>query len=247
MDTPLFCLFYVKLCVRFSVATSTAINLFVRDLPRLSVDIDLTYLPVEDRETSLANIDAAMRRIARKIEEGIPVSRTQIVPLRQECAVTKVFVSASGVQIKIEVTPVTRGCVYPARRLAVQEQVEDEFGYAEIAVASFQDLCAGKIVAAPDRQHPRDLFDVRELLANEGIDDLYSAREELVGRIVGDMPDTHRHFLLSFKSGDPDWAMLKLPSVDALPAVRWKIENLSRLSKTKRTALLENLRKALEL
>ncbi len=279
----------------FALKGGTAINLFVRDLPRLSVDIDLTYLPVEDRETSLANIDAAMRRIARKIEEGIPVSRTQIVPLRQECAVTKVFVSASGVQIKIEVTPVTRGCVYPARRLAVQEQVEDEFGYAEIAVVSFQDLYAGKIVAALDRQHPRDLFDVRELLANEGIDeelrrafliylishnrpmaevlvplrkdlqhefetgfagmtrekvtidDLYSAREELVGRIVGDMPDTHRHFLLSFKSGDPDWAMLELPSVDALPAVRWKIENLSRLSKTKRTALLENLRKALEL
>ncbi len=46
----------------FALKGGTAINLLVRDLPRLSVDIDLTYLPVEDRATSLANIDAAMRR-----------------------------------------------------------------------------------------------------------------------------------------------------------------------------------------
>jgi len=38
-------------------------------------------------------------------------------------------------------------------------------------VASFADLYAGKLVAALDRQHPRDLFDVRLLLTNEGIDD----------------------------------------------------------------------------
>ena len=43
----------------FALKGSTAINLFVRDMPRLSVDIDLTYLPVEDRATSLAAIDAA--------------------------------------------------------------------------------------------------------------------------------------------------------------------------------------------
>ena len=48
----------------FALKGGTAINLFVRDLPRLSVDIDLTYLPVEDRDTSLAAIDAALRRIA---------------------------------------------------------------------------------------------------------------------------------------------------------------------------------------
>jgi predicted nucleotidyltransferase component of viral defense system len=49
--------------------------------------------------------------------------------------------------------------------------VEEEFGFAEMPVVSFADLYAGKIVAALDRQHPRDLFDVRELLAHEGIDD----------------------------------------------------------------------------
>lgn len=47
----------------FALKGGTAINLFVRDMPRLSVDIDLTWLPVEDRATSLAAINAAMLRI----------------------------------------------------------------------------------------------------------------------------------------------------------------------------------------
>ena len=37
----------------FALKGGTAINLFVRDLPRISVDLDLTYLPVADRDTSL--------------------------------------------------------------------------------------------------------------------------------------------------------------------------------------------------
>ena len=54
---------------------------------------------------------------------------------------------------------------------AVSPSVEAEFGFAEITVVSFADLYAGKLVAALDRQHPRDFFDVRDLFANEGIDD----------------------------------------------------------------------------
>ena len=56
----------------FALKGGTAINLFVRDLPRLSVDIDLTYLPVEDRTASLAAIDAALRRIADEVEQALP-------------------------------------------------------------------------------------------------------------------------------------------------------------------------------
>ena len=275
----------------FALKGGTAINLFIRDLPRLSVDIDLTYLPVEDRATSLSNIDAAMRRIARAIEDGIPRSRTQLVPLHREVSITKILVSASGVQIKIEVTPVLRGCVYPPEMRSVRERVEDAFGYAEIAVVSFPDLYAGKIVAALDRQHPRDLFDVQGLLANEGISDelrrafivymlshnrpmaevlaprrkdlqhefdtgfvgmtqdevaleaLYAAREELIARIVGEMPEPHRRFLLSFKAGEPDWTLLGVPGADTLPAVRWKVDNLAKLPDARRIALLADLEK----
>jgi predicted nucleotidyltransferase component of viral defense system len=83
--------------------------------------------------------------------------------------VTKLTVQTRDTQIKIEVTPVIRGCVFIPEMRAVPAVVEDTFGYAEIQIVSFADLYAGKIVAALDRQHPRDLFDIHVLLANEGI------------------------------------------------------------------------------
>ena len=155
----------------FALKGGTAINLFVRDLPRLSVDIDLTYLPVEDRASSLNAIDAAMMRIKERIEGGIPGAA--VAPSRSagDNIITKLIVRSEGVQIKIEVTPVLRGTVYDPVVMSVVPTVEDTFGFAEMQVVSFADLYAGKIVATLDRQHPRDLFDVRDLLANEGISD----------------------------------------------------------------------------
>ncbi len=155
----------------FALKGGTAINLFVRDMPRLSVDIDLTYLPVKDRTTSLAAIDAAMLRIAERIEAGIPGAKVNPSRSADEKIVTKLIIRAEGVQIKIEITPVLRGTVYDPVVTPVVPTVEDEFGFAEMQVVSFADLYAGKIVAALDRQHPRDLFDVRDLLAHEGISD----------------------------------------------------------------------------
>ncbi len=86
-------------------------------------------------------------------------------------AVTKLVVREAGVQNKIEVTPVLRGCAYDPQVRGVTPAVEEAFGFAEMPVVSFADLYAGKIVAALDRQHPRDLFDVRLPMANEGITD----------------------------------------------------------------------------
>jgi predicted nucleotidyltransferase component of viral defense system len=147
----------------------TAINLFIRNMPRLSVDIDLTYVPVQPRPQSLAAIDAAFGRIIDRIKKGVPGA--QIAEARTEGARTRLLVRVDGVQIKIEVTPVLRGCVYQPESRSVAEAVEEAFGFAEMSVVSFADLYAGKLVAALDRQHPRDFFDVRDLLASEGIDD----------------------------------------------------------------------------
>lgn len=155
----------------FALKGGTAINLFLRDMPRLSVDIDLTYLPVAPRAESLAEIDAAMKRIAESARSTSPADDiTEQAPLKGEKAVTKLLARGDGVQVKIEVTPVLRGCVYEPKLRTVSPAVEDAFGFAEINIVSFADLYAGKIVAALDRQHPRDLFDVRDLLAREGID-----------------------------------------------------------------------------
>lgn len=154
----------------FALKGGTAINLFIRDLPRLSVDLDLTYLPIEEREISLAAIDAAMSRIGARLAKTDPGLR--VAPSRsREGIVTKLVVRGQEAQIKIEVTPVLRGCLFEPETRQVAPEVEEEFGFAEMRIVSFPDLYAGKIVAALDQQHPRDLFDVRELLAREGVDD----------------------------------------------------------------------------
>jgi predicted nucleotidyltransferase component of viral defense system len=160
----------------FALKGGTAINLFHRDMPRLSVDIDLTYLPVAPRPESLAAIDAAMKRMAAAIRKGLPGVRVTEVVNAREKIVTKLTVQKGDAQIKIEVTPVIRGCVFEPELRDVSPSVEETFGFAQMKVVSFADLYAGKLVAALDRQHPRDLFDVRDLLANGGItDDLRKA------------------------------------------------------------------------
>jgi predicted nucleotidyltransferase component of viral defense system len=155
----------------FALKGGTAINLFLRDMPRVSVDIDLTYVPIKNRASSLKEIDAAMKRIAAAIEHGVRGAKVNASSLKGEKGITKLIVRADGAQIKIEVTPVMRGCVYEPEVRSVSALVEEEFGFAEMSVVSFPDLYGGKIVAALDRQHPRDLFDVRDLFAKEGIDD----------------------------------------------------------------------------
>lgn len=150
----------------FALKGGTAINLFVRDLPRLSVDIDLTYLPVAGREESLRDIDAALRRIGDAIEGTFRGVRVQAGTPRGERTVNKLFARDGRIQVKIEVTPVLRGCVYAPEERAVSPAVERQFGFAAIKVVSFADL-----------------FDVRGLLANEGMDDLL--RTAFVVYLVG--------------------------------------------------------------
>jgi hypothetical protein len=112
-----------------------------------------------------------MKRIGGRIQAAIPDPQITPPTLQPEEITTKLLVRSRGVQIKIEVTPVLRGCVYEPDMRAVSAAVEEAFGFAETRVVSFADLYGGKIVAALDRQHPRDLFDIRTLLAAEGIDD----------------------------------------------------------------------------
>jgi predicted nucleotidyltransferase component of viral defense system len=149
----------------FALKGGTAINLFVRDMPRLSVDIDLTYLPVQSYAESLAAIDAAMGRIATQVKAKIAKST---VAEGQPGSRTHLLVRADGATTK---TPVLRGTIHDTETKTVTEKVEQQFGFAEIPVLSFADLYAGKIVAALDRQHPRDFFDTRDLYENEGVDD----------------------------------------------------------------------------
>ena len=152
----------------FALKGGTAINLFVRDLPRLSVDIDLVYLPVNTREEALADIGSRLDQMEIELKATFPGMQIQR-PAQQTSDSQRLTLRYQGVQIKIELSPVLRGTVWPAAMLSVSEAVEAEFGYAEVPVVSLNDLYAGKIMAALDRQHPRDLFDILLLLQHEGM------------------------------------------------------------------------------
>jgi predicted nucleotidyltransferase component of viral defense system len=148
----------------FALHGGTAINLFIRNMPRLSVDIDLTYLPVEDRETSLKHITAALQRIRSSILKVIPTA--SVNPGADN---GKLLVSANGVLVKIEVSLVNRGSLQEPNELELCEKAQNSFdAYCLMPVVPIGQLFGGKIVAALDRQHPRDLFDVKYMLENEG-------------------------------------------------------------------------------
>ncbi|WP_159517816.1 nucleotidyl transferase AbiEii/AbiGii toxin family protein [Sunxiuqinia indica] len=155
----------------FALKGGTAINLFVRNMPRLSVDIDLTYLPLDSREDALNNIQDGLTRIKADIEKNVPDVKVHTVPLNGGTDV-KLNVQGKNAQIKIEVNTITRGNVFPTELMQVVDSVQDEFDkFAAINVVSLAELYGGKICAAIDRQHPRDIFDVKLLLENKGLTD----------------------------------------------------------------------------
>ncbi|WP_113906817.1 nucleotidyl transferase AbiEii/AbiGii toxin family protein [Aliidiomarina celeris] len=280
----------------FALKGGTAINLFVRDFPRLSVDIDLVFLPMMDRGEALQTITSHLEQIAGNLTaklQDVTVIRSFEVKKDALRLLVERDVGGRKVQIKIELSPVLRGTVYESNALSVTEAVENEFGFAEISVVSFADLYAGKICAALDRQHPRDLFDVKLLLDNEGLTDdirkalivymlshprpisellrpnfkdiaalyegefksmadidvplaeLMASREEIVKRMHATFTDDERAFFLTFKSRKPDWSLLGLASVQQLPAVRWKLNNLEKMNEERHQIAYNKLKEAL--
>lgn len=155
---------------RFALKGGTAINLFEHDLPRLSVDVDLTWLPVGDFTQDRAAITGALDGIAKALRA--PPLRLYVAASAPAGAdgVTRLIASRPGARVQIETTPVMRGTVHPVRTMRVRPRVEAAFGFAQMQVLDFADLYAGKLAAALSRQHPRDLFDVGALLESRRLD-----------------------------------------------------------------------------
>ncbi len=158
----------------FALKGGTAINLFVRDMPRLSVDIDLAYLPVDEpRETALKGIGAGLGRIAAAIRKAIPGAKVQASGAQGTGRIRKLIVATGKTRIKIEPNEVIRGSVFPVEERELTRRAETTFELSVTArTLSVPDLYGGKLCAALDRQHPRDLFDIKVLLENEGVTDL---------------------------------------------------------------------------
>lgn len=155
---------------RFALKGGTAINLFEHDLPRLSVDIDLTWLPVADFASDVRDISGALEAIGERLRTG-PL-RLQVQTSRTGATgVHRLIAARNRARVQIETTPVMRGTVHPVRTMRVRPGVEQSFGFAEMQVLEFADLYAGKLSAALSRQHPRDLFDMRPLVDEGRLDE----------------------------------------------------------------------------
>jgi predicted nucleotidyltransferase component of viral defense system len=152
----------------FALKGGTAINLFIRDMPRLSVDLDLVFpdysLP---RDQALARINEAIRQSANRLDKRGFQTHALV---QSGAGETKLLVRHGGIEVKIEVNFVMRGTVHPVRTAALIPRAREVLlADLELPVVSLEDVYGSKLVAAMDRQHPRDLFDVMQLFAHEGI------------------------------------------------------------------------------
>jgi predicted nucleotidyltransferase component of viral defense system len=275
---------------QFALKGGTAINLFVRPMPRLSVDIDLAFTQILPREETLSACAAALDRIAAAIQKQLGFTAQRQTSRADEL---RVWVSNGTSRIKIEISPVLRGTLHLPELRRVVDIVEKEYGFAAISVVSLPDLYGGKICAALDRQHPRDWFDVLQLLEAEELNrDIFlgflvyllghprplsevlcprwkpmeqsfsaefkgmvrqdlplqvleQTRERLMDAIRQHLTEQDAEFLLSFKRKQPDWSLLPLKDIEALPAVRWKLHNLEKTPAVRHAEALRKLEEVL--
>ena len=279
----------------FSLKGGTAINLFVRDMPRLSVDIDLTFIPVLNRIDTIELINNKMESMRLDLQRQIPNSTAKLIKT-SENIVRQIQLKNPTSFIKIEINHVLRGHVNPLSTLQLCERAQNEFGaFVSVKCLSFEDLYGGKLCAALSRQHPRDLFDVKLLLDNEGVseslrktflvylssgntpmsdmlnpidkdvrsifeaeflgmnfitvdyEELEDARHRLIQVLREDLSVDEKEFLISLKSGEPDWSLLGVPGVENLPGIKWKLENIRKMSNAKRSESMMKLKEALGL
>lgn len=141
----------------FAVHGGTAINLFHKNMPRYSVDIDLTYIPVRDRDESLDAINNHLLSLKNGIEKSIPGIKVVHKP-----NVWKLQCSLDGATVKIEVNGTKRGIIGKTEDRMLCERAVAEFNMTcKARTVSYSQLYGGKIAAALSRQHPRDLFDCK--------------------------------------------------------------------------------------
>lgn len=152
----------------FALKGGTALNFFWRDFPRLSIDIDLCYTKVQNRESSLIEINDALTKIEERLKRafgGIKIQQKKI-----EGKIIGLILDWNDALVKIEANTIIRGTIFPIVNKKLCSKAETRFELTtSVNTVSFEDLNGGKICAALDRQHPRDLFDVKLLLENEGI------------------------------------------------------------------------------
>lgn len=151
---------------RFALKGGTAINLFERNLPRLSVDIDLTWLPCGEFAEDSVLIAESLNTLAEALRAA-PLRLQVQTSGAPGAQINRIIASRGRARVQIETSPVMRGAVHTVRTMTVQPAVEADFGFAQVQALHFEDLHAGKLAATVARQHPRDLFDMGPLLDHD--------------------------------------------------------------------------------
>ncbi|KQC11789.1 MAG: hypothetical protein APR54_10505 [Candidatus Cloacimonas sp. SDB] len=279
----------------FALKGGSAINLFVRNLERLSVDIDLTYLPINNRNSSLKKITSMLLDFEDFIRHQIPECRIVRKQIKGTKFISTFTVFVEDYYVKIETNFILRGRVFSPQMVELSVEAQKLFQKnVEIQILSTPDLYAGKICAALDRQHPRDLFDIAILFRNEGIteeirkafivyllshsrpimellnpnriditrsyetefkgmtrvklslQELNEAREKLINIITDSLTENESKFILSFKKMKPEWDLLDFTHIKELPAIKWKLYNLSQMETAKHNVAIDKLARHLE-
>ncbi|MBT5926815.1 MAG: nucleotidyl transferase AbiEii/AbiGii toxin family protein [Verrucomicrobia bacterium] len=151
----------------FILKGGTAINLFVRNMPRLSIDLDVVFANhTMDRNEALEHISSTLESIRTELENKFNL-RCELGAMNQGSEV-KLFVESALTRVKIEVNHVFRGTILPPTVRPLAEEAQEIF-FTDIALPILhpEELYGSKLVAVMDRQHPRDLFDALCLINEE--------------------------------------------------------------------------------
>jgi predicted nucleotidyltransferase component of viral defense system len=151
----------------FILKGGTAINLFVRNMPRLSIDLDVVFTNhTMDRNEALEHISSTLEAIRLELVNKFKL-RCELGAMNQGSEV-KLFVESPLTRVKIEVNHVFRGTILPPTvRPLVEEAQEIFFTDIVLPILHPDELYGSKLVAVMDRQHPRDLFDALGLINEE--------------------------------------------------------------------------------
>jgi predicted nucleotidyltransferase component of viral defense system len=168
---------------RFAMKGGTALNVFVQDMPRLSVDIDVVMTDHRPaRAEALAIISDELARTSDAIvRQGLKVSFSKIAsPNKIKGDDVKLTAYSDDAEVKVEVNYVFRGTLLPVVSRQIVPRAQEMFRVDfEIPTLADAELYGSKLVAALDRQHPRDIFDILHMY------DTYGLREDFVDAFVG--------------------------------------------------------------
>ena len=126
----------------FALKGGAALSFFWFDLPRLSVDLDLVYLPVSARQKFLTETDHALQRIAERIRQSDPSLNVAFTRAPHSPTLSKLHCRQHDVSVKVEVAMGQRQNVFPTVPGSFKPAAVGLLGPASTPLLSFPEICA---------------------------------------------------------------------------------------------------------